>query len=331
MNNEAVQSKETKRAKSIQISKKAIIVSVSIVLALVILAYVLTFVLPTGEYERNADGAIIPGTYQQKELDGIKWWQFLLSAFMILSPATDGYLTVWAILVLLFVIGAIFTALDESGILVYMVETLARRFGSKKYILLFMLPFAFMFLGSTAGMFEELIPLVPVVIMLCYAMGWDALTGLAISILAGCFGFAAGVVNPFTVGVAQSLGGIVMFSGIGLRLLTFGLAYIILMAFVFPYARKIEKKPQKSIVYTLDEQRKREFDFQVENFAYDRSKSKALLWFGIWLSVVVIIAIVSIFVHALADYVMYITIFIYLVAGIGACIICGLKGVPLLK
>lgn len=331
MNNEAVQSKETKRAKSIQISKKAIIVSVSIVLALVILAYVLTFVLPTGEYERNADGAIIPGTYQQKELDGIKWWLFLLSAFMILSPATDGYLTVWAILVLLFVIGAIFTALDESGILVYMVETLARRFGSKKYILLFMLPFAFMFLGSTAGMFEELIPLVPVVIMLCYAMGWDALTGLAISILAGCFGFAAGVVNPFTVGVAQSLGGIVMFSGIGLRLLTFGLAYIILMAFVFPYARKIEKKPQKSIVYTLDEQRKREFDFQVENFAYDRSKSKALLWFGIWLSVVVIIAIVSIFVHALADYVMYITIFIYLVAGIGACIICGLKGVPLLK
>lgn len=331
MNVETIKTKEAKKAKSIEISKKAILISVIIVLSLVILAYVLTFILPTGEYQRDADGAIISGTYQQKDMDGIRWWQFLLSPFMILSPTYAGFSTVWAILILLFVIGAIFTALDESGILKYMVETLARRFGKKRYILLFLLPFAFMFLGSTAGMFEELIPLVPVVIMLCYAMGWDALTGLAISILAGCFGFAAGVVNPFTVGVAQSLGGIVMFSGIGLRLLTFVLAYIILMAFVFPYVKKIEKNPSKSVVYLDDLKRKNDFDFQIENFKYDRNKSKALVWFAAWLLLVVLIAIISVFVHALADYVMFITIGIYLIAGLGSCLICGLKGINLLK
>jgi uncharacterized ion transporter superfamily protein YfcC len=322
--------KLTPKAKSIEISKKAILISIVIVLTLVILAYVLTFILPTGEYQRDDSGAVISGTYVQKDMDGITWWQFLLSSFMILSPSTNGYLTVWAILILLFVIGAVFTALDESGILIYMVESLARRFGSRKYILLFLLPFTFMFLGSTAGMFEELIPLVPVVIMLSYAMGWDALVGLAISILAACFGFAAGVVNPFTVGVAQTLGGIVMFSGIGLRLLTFVCAYLILMAFVFPYARKIEKNPQKSSVFLADLKRKDEFHFNL-NFEKDPAKSKALVWFGVWLIAVVFFAILSIFVTAIADYVMYITIVIYLIAGIGACIICGLKGKKLLK
>lgn len=131
MNTETTVAQESKKAKSIELSKKAIAISVVIVLALVVLAYILTFILPTGQYQRDVDGAIIEGTYQQKEMDGIAWWQFLLSPFMILSPATPGFGTVWAILILLFVIGAIFTALDESGILIYMVESLARRFGKK--------------------------------------------------------------------------------------------------------------------------------------------------------------------------------------------------------
>jgi uncharacterized ion transporter superfamily protein YfcC len=180
-------------------------------------------------------------------------------------------------------------------------------------------------------MFEELIPLVPVVVMLCYAMGWDALVGLGISVLAACFGFAAGVVNPFTVGVAQSLGGLVMFSGIGLRILTFALAYIVLMAFVFPYAKKIEKHPEKSPVYEADRLRKQEFNFDIKNFKRDSKKSRALIWFGAWMLTVVFFALLSVAVHVLADYVMFITIAIYIIAGLGACIMCGVKGKRLFK
>ncbi|MFA6866176.1 MAG: hypothetical protein WCR54_01535 [Clostridia bacterium] len=318
------------KAHAIVINKKAIIMAIVIVMVLVILAYVLTFILPTGEYQRD-NGTIIANSYVQKDMSGISWWQFLLSPLMILLPSTAGFEMVWAILILLLVIGAIFTALDESGILVYMVQYLAKQFKSKKYALLFLLPLTFMFLGSTAGMFEELIPLVPVVVMLCYAMGWDALIGLGISILAACFGFAAGVVNPFTVGVAQTLGGIVMFSGIGMRILTFVIAYLILMAFIFPYAKKIEKNPKKSIVYKEDMIRKTEFQFDIDNFEIDKQKNKALVWFACWLLAIVIIAMVSIAWHALADYVMFITVAIYLIAGIGACLMCGLKGKKLLK
>lgn len=315
----------------IQINKKAVIVAVVIVLILVIGSYVLTFTLPKGEYQRDDTGAIIQGTYTENpDLEGISWWQFLLSPVMILSPSAEGSAVVYAIIALLLVIGAIFTALEKSGILIYMINSIANRFKNNKYYIIFILSFAFMFLGSAVGMFEELIPLVPIVVILCYAMGWDALVGLGVSILAGAMGFAAGVVNPFSVGVAQSIGGIPMFSGIEIRLITFVILYAALMLYLIPYAKKIDKCPQKSMVYKEDSKRKLAFNFNQE-FVYDKNKSKALKWFSIWMIVIIIIAIVSIFWHTLANYIMYITVAIYIVAGIGASIMCGVKGKELFK
>lgn len=321
-----------KPARSINISKRAVFIGAAVVLALFITAYVLTFVLEKGAYQRNSEGSIIPGTYaEDPSLDGITWWQFLLAPLMILLPTSEGFMTVWAIIILLFIIGAVFTALDATGIMVYMVEYLNNKLGHRKYLLLFLLSFAFMFLGSTAGMFEEMIPLVPVVVMLSYAMGWDALVGLSVSVIAGCFGFSAGVINPFTVGVAQTICGLPMYSGIGPRLLTFALAYIILMGFVYPYARKIEKCPEKSPVYKEDLKRKQDFHFRLDDFTEDKGKNKALLWFGIWMLTIVAFAIISIAVQALADYLMYIILAIYVIAGVGASMLCGLKGKALLK
>lgn len=332
--------------KTIEISKKALFISIVIVLVLVLAAITLTQVLPRGAYERavDADGNtyIVDNSYREDDsLPSLKWWQAIFAPFLVLDPNMDGSLMVWALIALLLVIGAVFTALDNTGVLIYMVESLRNKFSSRKYILLFILPLAFMFLGSSAGMFEELIPLVPVVVLLCYAFGWDALVGLGISVLAACFGFAAGVVNPFTVGISQNLMGIPMFSGISMRLLTFAVAYIILMAFIFPYARKIEKRPQKSLVYLEDTHKKHGFDFANTTFVYDAGKSKALKWFACWMLVVVFFAVLSIFIQphyipalgdfSLADYVLYITVAIYVVAGIGACLMCGLKGKNLFK
>lgn len=334
------------QAKTITISQKSIIIAIAIVLVLVLVAVIFTQVLPRGSYERivDADGnvSIVPDSYKEDaSLSKIKWWQVIFSPFMILDPAQDGALMVWAILALLIVIGAVFTALDKTGIMSYMVESLRNKFTNKKYILLFILPLVFMSLGSTAGMFEELIPLAPVVVLLSYAFGWDALVGLGMSILAACFGFTAGIVNPFTVGISQSLVGLPMFSGISMRLLTFAVAYIILMAFMFPYARKIEKKPTLSSVYLEDFKRKKDFDFENTEFVYDEGKSKALKWFAAWLIVIVLLAVISIFIQptyipalgdfALADYILYITVAIYVIAGIGACVMCNLKGKALLK
>ncbi|MDR3186507.1 MAG: hypothetical protein LBU04_06885 [Christensenellaceae bacterium] len=319
-------------AKSIKISRKAIIIAVIVVLILVIVAYTLTFILPRGEYQRNADGSIIDGTYHENpSLDGISWWEFLLSPFMVLSPTVEGSEIVYVIVLLMLVIGAVFAVLDECGILIYLIESLSFRFKKRKYLLLFIISFAFMFLGSAVGMFEELIPLIPIVVMLSYAMGWDAFVGLGISILAGCCGFATGVVNPFSVGVAQTIGGIPLFSGIELRILSFILAYIIVAGFIYFYAKRIDKSPQSSAVFSLDLERKKEFSFNLDAFNRDEKKDKALRWFGIWMSFIVVCSLVAIFWHALASYIMYITVIVYIISGLGASMLCGIKGKRLLK
>ncbi|MFA5450345.1 MAG: hypothetical protein WC292_07925, partial [Clostridia bacterium] len=168
-------------------------------------------------------------------------------------------------------------------------------------------------------------------VMLCYAMGWDALVGLGISILAGCFGFAAGVVNPFTVGVAQTLGGLELFSGIELRLLTFVFAYAILIAFIYPYAKMIDKYPAKSSVYKLDLIRKKEFNFNIDTFKPHPQKGLALKWFAAWMCFIVLCSIVAIFWHTLAHYIMYIAVAVYIIAGVGASVICGVRGKKLMR
>ena len=344
---EIEENNKTNQPKTVEVSKKAMILGCSIVLMLVLVAVILAYTLPTGSYEKVLDDKgnwEIPenGKYtEDNTLPRIVWWKILLSPLMILDPRQQGSGMIWSILILLFVLGAIFTALDKTNILVYMVEKLRFKYSNKKYILLFLMPLLFMFLGTTSGMFEEIVPLAPVIILLSYAFGWDSLVGLGMSILAACFGCTAGVVNPFNVGVAQSLLGVQIFSGAEVRLITFVLGYIVLMLFLYPYARKIEKNPEKSMVYKEDLSKKSCYNFTNSDFTTDKSKDKALKWVGGWLLAVIGVAIVSIFIQgrfipalgdfALADYVLYITVAIYLIAGIGACIMCGQKGKELLK
>ena len=105
-----------------------------------------------------------------------------------------------------------------------------------------------MAMGALIGSFEECIPLVPLVIALATNLGWNALTGLGMSLLAAGCGFASGVCNPFTVGVAQEVAGLPMFSGMWLRMLSFLLIYGLLLLFLRFYVKKIERPLDNEIV-----------------------------------------------------------------------------------
>lgn len=334
---------QQKKPKILAISKASVIISVVVVVLLIIASIVLAYTLPLGQYERStdADGNVyISGDYHEDpSLGRLPWWKVLLSPFLVLGGS--GTLTLVAILFMLVVIGAVFNALDKTDVLVYMVESIRHNYGHKRYLLLFLLPLAFMFLGTTSGMSEEVIPIVPVAVILSYGLGWDALIGLGFSVLAAGLGFMAGVVNPFNVGIAQSIVGVPMFSGIGIRILTYVLCYVILMAFMFPYAKMLDKKPQRSPVYKEDLKRKENFDFENRPFVYDAGKSKALKFFAGCMIAIVFFAVLSIFLQGayipalgsfkLADYILYITVVIYIIGGVVACVYSGLKGKALAK
>jgi uncharacterized ion transporter superfamily protein YfcC len=158
-----------------------------------------------------------------------------------------------AIILFIVLVGVAFAVMDHSGILKLAVGAIIRATGGRKYTLLLVITFFFMALGGFFGIFEEIIPLVPIVIALAYSLGWDSLTGMGMSVLATNVGFSMAVFNPFTIGVSHRLAGLPLFSGAGLRLIWFFIVYAILAAFLRWHARRVELSPAASPVYNEDQ------------------------------------------------------------------------------
>ena len=141
-------------------------------------------------------------------------------------------------------------------------------------------------------------------------LGWDALTGMGMSLLAvGCV-FASGICNPFTVGVAQQLAGLPIFSGAWMRALSFVLIYLLLLTFIRTHARKIEK-PLNSISVT-------------GQFTVSPIMDRGIVWFAGLLGIGITVVLCSGFISALQDYTMVIVSVTFLAAGISACLVSGM-------
>ncbi len=214
-----------KEKQKMEASVKSFITAIVVIFVMMILTYALAF--------------MIPGGY-------IPFWKWILSPILVLFAEDAGSLI--AIIALLVVLGGVFNSLDKFGILRLLLDKVTMKFGKSRRVLLAVIPLFFMGLGSAAGSFEECVPLVPVVVALAIRLGWDALTGLGMSILAAGCGFAAGVCNPFTVGVAQELAGLSMFSGLWYRAVAFVLIYILLMVFLMVHVKKIEKPMDEKLL-----------------------------------------------------------------------------------
>ena len=229
---------------SLNISARSFIAAIVIIFLLMAVTYALTFLIPGGEYARTVDEAghtIIDTQAGFRNVEGgLPFWKWLLSPFLVLGAEGSGALI--AVIAFLLVIGGVFNALNECGLMGYMLQKLVHRFGGVRYRLMAVLILFFMAMGSLVGSFEEVVPLVPIVTALAVGLGWDVLTGVAMSLLAAGCGFAAGVANPFTIGVAQTLAGLPMFSGIWMRLMSFACIYALLLLFVRFHAKRLPEK-----------------------------------------------------------------------------------------
>jgi len=300
------------KAEGIKISKRSFAIAIAVIFALMAATYILTLVVPGGEYARviNSEGNTVVDTSAGfRYVDGgLPFWKWLLSPFLSLTAEGSGALI--AVLVFLVVIGGVFNALYACGIMNYMLSRIVDRFGSVKYRLMAALIFFFMAMGSLIGSFEEVIPMAPIIVSLAVALGWDRVTGVAMSLLAVGCGFAAGIANPFSIGVAQGLAGIPMFSGAWLRVLSFALIYPLLLWFIRRHAKKVEKPADSSAVGEM---------------VRDPRKDRAVLVFGVILGIGMVIVLSSAFIPALQDLTMIIVALMFLVAGVSSVLISGIS------
>ncbi len=303
----------------LNISVKSFITAIVVIFVLMVGAYLLTIFVPAGEYARIPDAVgnmIIDISKGFSYTDGgIPFWKWISSPVLVLGAA--GNATLIAVIAFLLVIGGIFTSLDKCGLMKYMLEKTVKRFGAVRYRLMAIVMLFFMAMGAAIGSFEECVPLVPIVVALSVNLGWDPLTGIAMSLLAGGCGFAAGVCNPFTVGVAQQLAGLPMFSGAWMRILSFVLIYLLLFTFVRLYAKKIEKPITTAQLEKLSEN--------------DPRKDKALKCFVTILGIGILFVLLSGFITVLQDYTMIIVAVMFLAAGIVSTLVSGMSGKDLGK
>ena len=315
--------------KIMNISLKSFLTALIMLFCLMVLTYAFTFILPAGEYQRVVEDGkemILNGTYAPVD-GGIPFWKWLLSPFLALTAGGGG--SVIAIVIFLLVIGGAFNALEAAGIMAYMLGRIRSAFANKKYALLVIVSLFFMCLGSFVGSYEECVPMVPLAVALACSLGWDPLVGLGMSLLAVACGFSAGVCNPFTVGVAQEVAGLPMFSGVSFRLLTFALIYGLLLLFLVIYAKRIEKNPEKSLVY--DPARAQQQQKLLADFRKEDSKDKALVTFAAVLGCGILLIFLSALVPFLQDIIMPLVAVIFLAAGISSTLVSGMKGKDLWK
>jgi len=310
---------EKKQSKGLNISTKSFITSILVLLVLMILTYGLTFIIPSGEFQRALqDGreVIVPGTY--KEVDGgISFLKWLGAPLLLLGSSDSG--TIIAVIIFLLVIGGIFNALDKCGLIQYMLNKIVHKFRSARYRLVAVVSLFFMCLGTFIGSFEECVPLVPLVVALSISFGWDAITGVAMSLLATGCGFAAGVSNPFTVGVAQEIAGLEMLSGIWLRAVSFVLIYALLLAFLFFHIKRLEKKD--------------DFVMQAQEtvFVQNKQMDRGIVWFVSIIALGILLVLSSSFIPFMRDITMPVIAVMFLVAGTVATLVSGLKAKALLS
>lgn len=226
----------------------------AILLAVLVFCGTLSYFIPQGTFERNAEGQIIPGTFETGKTEGIAVWR-VLSAPVRVFASEDG-LTILMISIFLLVMSGVFNLLDKTGgIQTFMRQVMARlRDRGNPVICLTVL--LFMFFGSLFGMFEELVTLLPLVIVFMLSMKMDTMMGLGTCLIAACFGFSTAITNPFSVGTAAQLAGIPVSSGVWLRIVFFAIVYATLCIFLLRYMKKIQADPRCSPTYLADAEKR---------------------------------------------------------------------------
>ncbi|MFN8240512.1 MAG: AbgT family transporter [Bacteroidales bacterium] len=274
--------------------------NIVIVFSIVIIAALLTWIIPGGKFDRQTvkvggveRSVIVNGSYHQVENQPQTWQVF--SAFY------KGFINMSHIIVFILMIGGAFWIMNETkaidvGIFSFLGFTrnmekyrMVRALGVNN-IIITLIMIVFSLFGAIYGMSEETIAFAVIFVPLSISMGYDSIVGIALCYFAAHIGFAGAILNPFTVGIAQGLASVPLFTGIEYRTLCWILITFTGIAFVLWYAARIKKNPSKSPMYEADEYWRQKGNSHLEEIKYSTPVS-AWIVAGITSLVLIIFAV----------------------------------------
>jgi len=218
---------------------------------MVVATVIATWIIPGGEYQRTVqDGRTIPVADSFKLVN--RQPQGLGALFI--SPI-KGFIEASAIIAFVFVVGGAFAIIQKTGAISAFIHNLALKFGNSKSLRVLLIPVTmtiFSLGGAIFGMCEETMPFVLIFVPLALSLGYDTIVGVSIPFVGAASGFAGAFFNPFTVGIAQGIAGLPLYSGIGYRLVIWAVGTAIAIIIVMRYASRILRNPKISPTYEHD-------------------------------------------------------------------------------
>ncbi len=221
-----------------------------ILFAVILIMSILTYIVPAGEYVRIEDPATGRTVVDPESFHAVE--QSPISFFELFQSIPNGMKDAASIIFFIFLVGGSFQMITATGAIEAGIGKIAKGLQGKEKIMIPIFLFIFSLGGATFGMAEETIVFVPIGIALARALGYDAITGTAMITLGAACGFTSGFMNPFTVGVAQGISELPLFSGLQVRIVFLILFLIVTCWYLMRYADKVRKDPSKSCVYNLE-------------------------------------------------------------------------------
>ena len=225
-----------------------------IIILIMIVAVLLTWIIPSGEFERVKDevskqSIIIPGTFKYIENNPISLFKIPVYIMKGLAKASD-------IVFLVIIVGGAFNIIIETGMFQSFAGRLTKVFSNKEVLIIPAFSTIFALACTTMGV-NTFIGFAPIAVIIARSIGYDAIVGVSMVALGGAIGFSTGTFNPFTTGVAQSLAGLPIFSGLGYRFVCLVVFLIVTNIYIIWYAKKIKANPESSVVYEMEQENKK--------------------------------------------------------------------------
>ncbi|MCK9256259.1 MAG: AbgT family transporter, partial [Bacteroidales bacterium] len=270
-----------------------------IVFFIILVSAILTWIIPSGEFKRveklmpngSSKTMIVENSFEYIEGESQTWQVF--------SSIFNGFVAQSHIIVFILLIGGAFWILNASkaldaGILSFIKASkklerfkFLNKIGVNNIVMILIMTMFSLF-GAIFGMSEETIAFVIVIVPLAISMGYDSIVGLGLVYVAAHIGFAGAILNPFTIGIAQGLSDLALFSGWEYRIFTWVIINAVGFTFILLYAKKIKKHPEKSLTYDID-------DYWRKHKVNENEKIEYYTPLSAWLSFVAVLIVLVLF------------------------------------
>lgn len=239
----------------------------AIIFALMVIFAVLTWIVPSGSYQRqevNGREVTVAGTYEQSEKtyideetgDEVDLRQ---GVFDVLQAPTRGIQEAIEVVAFILIVGGSFQVITKTGAITSGMGRVVRRFKNKDILIIPIAMVLFALGGTSFGMAEETLPFFAIFMPIMMAMGFDSMTAFMVVFVGARTGYIASTINPINVLIAQGILGIQGNPQLWLRMIAWVVLTAVAITWVVLYARRVKKNPESSITFEDDIAKKVEF------------------------------------------------------------------------